>query len=163
MSVHNVQTKRFAQLLHFANNRFVLPLGFLLSLSAGAEFTENGLVSSHTIAAQSYGTPLFSDRDGYNEFDLTGSPLGLFERESCTVHCDLSYRSFSLQNAKSADSFSESVSGPAIPCLLVGKRDIIYMMLEYEPAWISQQSNGQTLSLSPLNRFGLTVAAEMPS
>lgn len=163
MKLHDFPTKLFAHLLHFSKNRFAFPLGLLLSLSAGAEFTETGLVSSQSIAAQSYGTPLFSDRDVYNEYDLTGSPLGLFERESCTVHCDLSYRSFSLENAKSADSFSESVNVPVIPSILVGKRDIIYLLLEYEPAWISQKSNGQTLSMSPLNRFGLTLAAEMPS
>jgi hypothetical protein len=36
-------------------------------------------------------------------------------------------------------------------------------MLNYEPAWLEQKSIGQKLSIAPLHRFGITVAAETPT
>ncbi len=132
-------------------------------MGAYASVSETGVLTSQSISTEAYGTPLFSDKDGYNEYDLTGSPLGIFEKETCSVRLDLSFRTFSLANANSADSFSESADVPVLPGLLVGKRDIIYLMLDYEPSWISQKSLDTTLALSPLHRFGLAVAAQMPS
>lgn len=140
---------------------FILVLLFALSSLAGVP--ETGLLTSRTIADEAYGLPLFTMPEANNEYDFCGSPLGIFEKESTSVRCGLEYRTFSLANAKSADSGSESVNVPVVPRVIVGKRDVIYLMLDYEPSWISQKSNDTTLSLSPLHRFGLTVAAEMPS
>jgi hypothetical protein len=135
----------------------------ILSFSAFAGVSETGLLSSQSISRQAYGTPRFTDQTTYNEYDFCGSPLGLFEKESSTVHLELAYRMFSLSNANSADSFTESANVPVIPKLTVGKRDNLYIMLSYQPAWLEQKAIGQTLSISPLHRFGLLVAAETPS
>jgi hypothetical protein len=142
-----------------------MPLMFLLllALSSFAGVPETGLLTSRTISGQAYGTPLFSNQDEYNEYDFCRSPLGIFEKESCMVRCGLEYRTFSIANTKSADSGSASANDLEVPRVIVGKRDVIYLILDYDPSWVSQKSNDTTLLLSPLHRFGLTVAAEMPS
>jgi hypothetical protein len=134
----------------------------LLCVSAFAGVSETGLISSRSISRQAYGIPRFSDWTAYNEYDFCGSPLGLFEKESSSVHLELAYRFFSLANAHSADSVSGSANVPVIPNLTVGKRNILYIMLGYGPAWLDQKAIGQTLSLAPLHRFGVTVATETP-
>jgi hypothetical protein len=142
-----------------------MPIIFLIlfSLSAFAGVSETGLLSSKSIPDHAYGTPRFTDQTAYNEYDFCGSPLGLFEKESSTVHLELAFKTFSLSNANSADSFTESANGLVIPNLTVGKRDNLYIMLNYEPAWLEQKAVGQTLLLSPLHRFGFLAAAETPS
>jgi hypothetical protein len=142
-----------------------MPIIFLIlfSLSAFAGVSETGLLSSQSIPRQANGSPRFTDQTAYNEYDFCGSPLGLFEKESSTVHLELAWRTFSLANANSADSASVSANVPVIPNLTVGKRDNLYFMLNYEPAWLEQKAVGQKLSLAPLHRFGLLVAAETPS
>jgi hypothetical protein len=139
-----------------------LLLILLFCFTAFAAVPESGILTSRAISRETYGTPQFTDPTIYNEYDFCGSPLGLFEKESAAVHIDLAYRSFSLTNAKSADSGS-SASVPVLPNLIVGKRDILYIGLNYEPAWLERKTTDTTLSLSPLHRFGLTVAAETPS
>ncbi|HUI92996.1 MAG TPA: hypothetical protein VLX68_12175 [Chitinivibrionales bacterium] len=142
-----------------------MPLFFILiiAFSAWAGVSETGLLSSRPISDQAYGTPRFTDPDAYNEYDAFGSPLGIFEKESSSVHLELGWNMLSLVNAKTADSGSESSNVPVIPELTVGKRDILYLMFDYEPAWLERTSAGQTLSLAPLHRFGVTVAAETPA
>jgi hypothetical protein len=142
-----------------------MPFVFILivSFSAFAGVSETGLLSSQSISRLAYGAPRFTDQTTYNEYDFCGSPLGLFEKESSTVHLELAFRTFSLANANSSDSASESANVPVIPNLTVGKRDNLYIMLSYQPAWLEQKAVGHALSLAPLHRFGLLVAAETPS
>jgi hypothetical protein len=106
---------------------FILILFLAFSLFAGVP--ETGLLTSRTISDQAYGTPLFSNQDEYNEYDLCRSPLGIFEKESSMVRCGLEYRTFSIANVKSADSGSESANELVVPRVIVGKRDVIYLML----------------------------------
>jgi hypothetical protein len=136
---------------------------FILAVSAFAGVSETGVLSSQSIPRQAFGPPHFTDQTAYNEYDFCGSPLGLFEKESSTVHLELAFKTFSLSNANSADSFTESANVPVVPNLTVGKRDNLYIMLNYEPAWLERKAAGQTLLLSPLHRFGLLVAAQTPS
>lgn len=142
-----------------------MPIIFLIlfALSVFAGVSETSLLTSQSITGQAYGTPRFTDQTAYNEYDFCGSPLGLFEKESSTVRLELAWRTFSLANANSADSGSVSANVPVIPNLTVGKRDNLYIMLNYEPAWLEQRAIGQKLSLAPLHRFGFLAAAETPS
>jgi hypothetical protein len=135
----------------------------VLTASCFAGVAETGLVTSRTVSDQSYGFPLFTVPEAYNEIDFCGSPLGVFEKESGLVHVGLAYRAFSLSNVKSADSGGEFAGVPAIGNLTVGKKNVLYILLNYGPAWLERKSAAGTLSLSPLHRFGLSVASEMPS
>jgi hypothetical protein len=135
----------------------------LLTLSAFAGVSETGLLSGASLSQKSIGSPQFSDPYAYNEWDFSGSPLGLFEKESTDVRLSLSFRSFSESNSNAADSGTRFSNSFMLPNLTLGKRNVMYVMLDYAPAWQSEGTKSETRSISPVHRFGLVFAAQIPS
>jgi len=138
-------------------------LVLVLCLSGFAGVSESGRLLDQTLSQKAMGSPTFSDPYGYNEWDFTRSPLGLFEKESTDVSLSLDFRSFSESNSAGADSGSRYSNSFTMPGLTLGKRNVMYVMLEYAPAWQSEGASVVTQKISPLHRFGLVFAAQIPS
>jgi hypothetical protein len=135
----------------------------LFSLSAFAGVSETGSLTGKTLSQKAMGSPTFSDNTAYNEYDFCGSPLGLFEKESTDVRISLDFRSLSESNSASADSASRYSNTLTIPGLTLGKRNVMYVMLDYTPDWVSETNNSIATQITPLHRFGLVFAAQIPS
>jgi hypothetical protein len=140
-----------------------LLLILLFSLAACAGVSETGLLSGTSLSQKAMGSPTLSDNMAYNEYDFCGSPLGLFEKESTDVRLSLDFRTFSETGSAGADSGSRYSNSLTLPGLTLGKRNVMYVMLDYAPAWQSEGSVAETRSISPLHRFGLVFAAQTPS
>jgi len=135
----------------------------LLSCAACAGVSETGLLSGTSLSQRAMGSPTLSDNTAYNEYDFCGSPLGLFEKESTDVRLSLDFRTFSETNSTAADSGSRYSNSFTLPGLTLGKRNVMYVMLDYAPAWLSSGDALETRQISPLHRFGLVFAAQIPS
>jgi len=109
------------------------------------------------------GSPTFSDYTAYNEFDFCSSPLGLFEKESLDVRILFDYRKYSESNANNSDSANTTADEFALPNILLGKRNVLYVLFNYEPVWQSEKVLSVSKSVSPMNRFGLVLASQAPS
>ncbi|MDD5675071.1 MAG: hypothetical protein PHC61_12960 [Chitinivibrionales bacterium] len=132
---------------------------FAFATIAGADFFQAAPAINIPASQTPTGQPSFTDRSHYNSYDFLGSPLGLFEKESCSVKLNVDYRSIAWSQAGSR----EKLSAWNIPDLLIGSPKTIYMDLYYAPTTLTQGGpNGQGLSL-PLHRFGLTIAGQIPS
>jgi hypothetical protein len=135
----------------------------LLSCAAFAGVSETGYLSGASLSQKAMGSPTLSDNTAYNEYDFSGSPLGLFEKESTDVRLSLDFRTFSETNSAGADSGSRYSNSLTLPGLTLGKRNVMYVMLDYAPAWQSEGSVLESRTISPLHRFGLVFAAQTPS
>jgi hypothetical protein len=142
-----------------------MPLLFILLLSCAgfAGVSETGLLSNTSLSQKAMGSPTLSDNTAYNEYDFCGSPLGLFEKESTDVRLSLAFRSLSERNSTSADSFNRYSNSLILPGITLGKRNVMYVMLDYAPSWVSRVDTSVTTKMAPLHRFGLVFAAQIPS
>jgi hypothetical protein len=114
-------------------------------------------------ASISVASPSFSDQLQYNSYDFCNSPLGLLERENSRVQVNVGLRSLRLKGTGADDSLGRSAQSWNIPDILIGKPQIAYLRLTYSPATIADNPIGGGGRSLPLQRFGLTVAAQVPS
>jgi hypothetical protein len=133
---------------------------FLLASSACAGVSETGLVTPPAIERQAMGNPAFTDTTLYNEWNLCGSPLGMLDAENADMRFSLGFKSYN--ESGSGDSMSRNAQVASLPDILVGKREVMYLRLFYEPSWLSEKSDAAGTALSPLHRFGLMSAAQTP-
>jgi hypothetical protein len=142
-----------------------MPLIFILlfSLAACAGVSETGLLTGKSLSQKAMGSPTLSDNIAYNEYDFNGSPLGLFEKESTDVRLSLDFRSLSVNNGASPDSANRYSNSLTLPSLTLGKRNVMYVILDYAPAWLSRTDTSIATRITPLHRFGLVFAAQIPS
>lgn len=141
----------------------VVPSILLLSMTAFGGVSETGPLSGTDLSQKAMGSPTLSDNTAYNEYDFCGSPLGLFEKESTDVKLSLDFRSLSESNTASPDSGSRYSNSFTLPCLMLGKKNAMYVILDYAPAWLSRTDTSIARRISPLHRFGLVFAAQIPS
>ncbi len=132
----------------------------LFALNVFAGVGETGLVSSSTLERSAMGNPLFADTTLYNEWDLCGSPLGMLDAESVDMRFSLGFASYN--ESGSHDSATRNAQVASLPDILVGKKDVMYLRLFYDPSWLSEKSGGIGTAISPLHRFGLASSAQTP-
>jgi len=82
------------------------------------------------------GNPAFTDTTLYNEWNLCGSPLGMLDAENADMRFSLGFKSYN--ESGSGDSMSRNAQVASLPDILVGKREVMYLRLFYEPSWLSE-------------------------
>ncbi|MDR2579021.1 MAG: hypothetical protein LBC70_09505 [Chitinispirillales bacterium] len=95
------------------------------------------------------GRPFFTDGSIYNNYDLLGSPLGIFDIDSSHVSVELGYRYLGLGGGN-----GHYLGGQT---LRMGAPGRAFFEVFYGPDFLSNNSSANSAKL-PLHRFGFTLA-----
>jgi hypothetical protein len=125
-----------------------------IAAAASACFAQSRAVDKHG-SMMAEGRPFITDGGLYNNYDLDGSPLGLFDIDSSRLSAEVGYRYLGLRGFDRHD-----LSGQKIR---MGEPRRAFFEVFYGPDFLSYRAKNLNGASLPLQRFGFAAASQTPS
>jgi len=126
----------------------------VMAVAAQACFAQSRAVDKHA-STMAEGRPFMTDGGLYNSYDLDNSPIGLFDIDSSRLSAEVGYAYCGLGGFSRHDLSSQK--------LRMGEPGRAFFEVFYGPDFLSYEGDMAENASLPLQRFGLTLAAQTAS